>query len=60
MDEPELMTVDEVAAYLRISVAALYGMNHAGTAPPRIKVGRSVRYRRRDLEKWLTAQTIDG
>lgn len=51
----QLMTPQEVADELRISLASLYGLNYKRTGPLRIKVGRHVRYRRSDVEAWLDA-----
>jgi len=50
---PELLTVEEAANYLRIAPGTLYNWRHAGRGPKATNVGRSLRYRRSDLEKWL-------
>jgi excisionase family DNA binding protein len=50
---PELLTVDEAADYLRIAPGTLYNWRHAGRGPKATNVGRSLRYRRTDLEAWL-------
>ena len=50
---PELLTVEEAANYLRIAPGTLYNWRHAGRGPKATNVGRSLRYRRTDLEKWL-------
>jgi predicted DNA-binding transcriptional regulator AlpA len=57
-DYDKLMTAAAVSEYLSIaeSTLALYRM--AGTGPKFIKVlDRMVRYRRRDVDEWLDAQT---
>lgn len=48
-----LMRIDEVAAYLQVPVKTLYRWRHHGTGPPAIRVGKHLRYRQRDLEKYL-------
>lgn len=48
-----LMTLPEVAAYLRIPLKTLYDMRYRGVGPVGIKVGRHVRLRREDLDAWL-------
>lgn len=51
-----LMTTDEVAAYLRVPVATIYGWRHVDAAPRAMKVGRHLRFRRADVEAWLDDQ----
>lgn len=50
-----LMTVDEMATFLRISRAKAYQMAKDGTIPT-VRMGRSVRIRRDHLMAWLDAQ----
>lgn len=49
-------TAEEVAAYLQVPVSDLYQWRHKGTGPRASKVGRYLRYRWADVEKWLDAQ----
>lgn len=51
----ELLTIAEAAAWLKIPTQTLYGWNSRGGGPKVTKVGRHVRYRRRDVEAWLEA-----
>lgn len=53
-----LMSVEDLAEYLGKPVKTIYEMNHRGTAPPRIRVGRHVRYRLADVEAWLSAHVV--
>lgn len=53
---PEIMTIPEVARYLKISKAKIYYMVQ-GHELPVIRIGRNVRIRRSDLEKWLQDHT---
>ena len=53
----EIMTVPEVAKYLKISKAKIYYLIQRQQIP-HIKIGRNVRVRESDLEKWLMKQTI--
>jgi excisionase family DNA binding protein len=48
-----LMTVQDVAAYLGVPVATVFAWNSRGTGPRRSRVGKYVRYRRADVEAWL-------
>jgi excisionase family DNA binding protein len=58
-DSDDLMTVEELAAYLRKPVPTIYQWNSRGAGPPPIRVGRNVLYRRADVEKWLDAHTAE-
>ena len=48
----DLMTLAEVAAYLRLSKDTVYRMASAGKLPAS-KVGSQWRFRRDDVEQWL-------
>ena len=54
MGHPDILTVQELADYLAVPAATVYRWNYLGTGPKRIVVGRYVRYRRCDVERWLT------
>jgi excisionase family DNA binding protein len=47
-----LMTLDEVAAYLRLSKDTVYRMAQSGKMPAS-KVGTQWRFRQSDVEEWL-------
>ena len=55
----DLLGLPELADYLGVSHSTIYQWNHKGSGPRRIRVGRHVRYRRRDVDAWLDAQAID-
>jgi len=57
MSEDAIMTVPQVAAYLKMSKAAVYRMVAQGQIP-HIRIGKSRRIRRDHLEAWLKAQTV--
>lgn len=64
-DVPEqLLTTDDVATWLGIRRCTLEKARSTrmGDFPPFIKVGRSIRYRRGDVERWLDrhAYQVDG
>ena len=55
-----LMTLAEVAAYLRLSKDTVYRMASRGKLPA-AKVGSQWRFRRDEVEQWLEAhKTIQG
>ena len=50
------LSAREAAGYLGISETTLYALTRAG-AVPHVRVGKAIRYRVRDLERYLEAQT---
>ncbi len=48
-----LMTIDQVAAYLGISKNTIYRWNAMGVSIPHFKLGKHLRFRRSDVEKFL-------
>ena len=59
-DYDQMMTLAEVAAFLRVPEATLRYWRHLGTGPASFKIGRHVRYRRIDVVTWLRAQRRTG
>lgn len=55
--DDELMSVNEVATFLRVPVATVRYWRHLGTGPHGFRVGRSVRYWRSDVIHWLDEQS---
>jgi len=49
----KLWTVDQLAEFAGVSVTTLYHWRWEGKGPEAIKVGRHLRYREVDIEKWL-------
>lgn len=56
MPPDTLLNVQEVAEFLQMNAATIYGWAQEGKIPA-IKLGRSWRFRRADLEKWLDANS---
>ena len=52
---------DEAAAadYLKIPAATLRQWSYLRRGPAYVKVGRHVRYRRADLDRWISANLVD-
>lgn len=55
----ELLSIEEVAAIVRLPVATLRYRRHLGEEPHSFKVGRHVRYWRSQVMEWLRSQS-DG
>ena len=50
--EVEIMTVQEVAEYLRLAQATIYKLAQAGEIPA-VKVGRAWRFKRELIHEWF-------
>ena len=55
----EVMTIREVAEYLRIPQSSLYKLAQEGKIPAR-KVGRHWRFHREAIDDWLKVSSIEG
>lgn len=51
--QPTILTVQEVAAYLRLHAVTVYRMAQNGKLPA-FRVGRRWRFKRDQIEQWLT------
>jgi len=64
--ETDLMTVDEVAAYLRCSKSQIYTMCSARTRArmekplPRFKLNGSLKFKKSEVDKWLNELSEAG
>ncbi|MFF0816154.1 helix-turn-helix transcriptional regulator [Rhodococcus sp. NPDC003318] len=58
MPESPLATPDEVAEFLRTSVAKLANDRYRGVGPKFVKHGRRVLYRWADVMAWADANTL--
>ncbi len=54
-DTDRLLTDDEAAAYLSASTSTLNFWRTQRRGPAFVKLGRNVRYRRCDLDRWIEA-----
>jgi len=59
MQEYQNLTTPEAASYLRVSERTLIRWRVMRAGPPWTKVGHGVRYRRSDLDAWLTRRTVE-
>jgi len=53
MRTTELLNMEDLSALLRIPIGTLRNWRVTGDGPPGFKVGRHVRYRFEDVERWL-------
>lgn len=56
-NEREFFSPTTLAEYLDVPLPTIYQWRYQGKGPAAIKVGRHVRYRRQDVERWLASQT---
>jgi predicted DNA-binding transcriptional regulator AlpA len=60
-DQPLLITDVQAAALAGIARSTWHVLRSAGKiGPPAIRLGRAVRYRRADVEAWITAGCPDS
>jgi len=52
----QLLTVEDLAAYLEVPVATIYAWRHHRNGPPGFRVGRHLRFRWSDVERWIDDQ----
>jgi excisionase family DNA binding protein len=53
-----LIDVQQLADYLDVPVKTLYAWRYRREGPPAFRVGRHLRYRRNDIQRWIQ-QRID-
>jgi len=59
MKDHEILTLEEVAAYLRVSERTVYDWANKGEIPCG-KIGTSWRFKRRDIERWVDGRLAPG
>lgn len=58
MDNPEILNTAQAATYLRLGKPTLERFRVTGEGPRYAKLGGAVRYRRCDLDEWLSSRLI--
>jgi excisionase family DNA binding protein len=54
-DQGDVMTLQEVAEYLKVGAKTIYSLVQRGRIPG-FKVGGQWRFRRKDIEQWVESQ----
>jgi excisionase family DNA binding protein len=57
-EEEGLLTVKEAASYLNVKVSRIYTATFRQEIP-HIKIGRLVRFRKEDLNRWISKNLIN-
>jgi excisionase family DNA binding protein len=55
-----LLTQDECAEYLKLSVRTVERLRVSGAGPKFLRIRHSVRYRPADVEEWLASQVVSS
>jgi len=55
-----LLTVEDLAAYLDVPVKTIYAWRHHKTGPSGIRIGKHLRFRWSEVERWLTDLGAEG
>lgn len=50
----ELLSTEQLAKALQVPITTLYQWRYKREGPPAMRVGRHLRYRMADVERWLT------
>lgn len=58
--EPLLICDREAAALCGLSRATWHRLRAAGRLPPAVRLGRAVRWRRLEIERWIAASCPDA
>jgi predicted DNA-binding transcriptional regulator AlpA len=53
----QLMSQRDLADFMQVDERTLRNWRHEGLVPPPVTVGRSPRWRRRDIERWIEELT---
>lgn len=49
----EFLTTEQLAELLQVPVQTCRAWRHYGTGPKGVRLGRHVRYRRTDVDRWI-------
>jgi hypothetical protein len=55
-DDEGLLTEEEAAVLLRLSLPAVRQLRLAGSGPPNVGIGRQTRYRQAVVQGWLAGE----
>ncbi len=55
-DLDPLLSAQQLADYLNVPLATLYAWRHHRQGPPGFRAGRHLRYRKSDIDQWITEQ----
>lgn len=56
----QLLTAQQVSDYLQVPLPTLYQWRYRGIGPRAARVGRYLRYRLRDVDRWMDERVTEG
>lgn len=56
MPDPQYISPEDLAQMLNVPVGTVYQWRTRGVGPAGFRVGKHVRYRREDVERWIAEQ----
>lgn len=59
-DSVRHLSPEDLAEREGVPLQTVYSWNKDGSAPPRLRVGRHVRYRLADVEAWEASRAVDN
>ncbi len=59
VQQQKLIGVEELAEWLGVATSTIYGWQLKGGGPTALKIGRLLKFRPADVEKWLRQQEVD-
>ena len=51
----ELLTPEDLAAYLSVPLKTVYSHRYTGTGPSGFRIGKHLRFRRQDVAVWIAS-----
>lgn len=58
MSEPRLLTCTDLAERFGVPVSTIHDWNYHRKGPKALKLGKHLRFRPEDVERWLKAQEV--
>jgi excisionase family DNA binding protein len=59
-DDEGLLTEQEVAALLQVTLPTVQRLRLEGSGPPCVEIGRQTRYRQAVVQRWLEGEILHG
>ncbi|MGV9672467.1 MULTISPECIES: helix-turn-helix transcriptional regulator [unclassified Gordonia (in: high G+C Gram-positive bacteria)] len=56
----DLLNTKQAAEYVGLAFQTMSNMRWRGDGPAYVKMGRTVRYRRADLDAWVASQVVSA
>jgi excisionase family DNA binding protein len=57
---PQLLSIRQLAEYIGCPVSTVYRWRSRGEGPPGFRLGKAVRFKVDDVDRWITEQAARG